>query len=156
MRYREIQKSKTVVALDIGTTKICVMVGRRNEYGSIEILGVGKVASEGVRRGVVANIDKTVRSIEEAVIQAEKSAGMEIIEVYAGIAGQHIKSLQHQGILTLADADKEIAKSDLQTLLDDMYRLALPPGDKILHILPQEYTVDDEEGILDPVGMCGH
>ena len=156
MRYRESQKSKTVVALDIGTTKICVMVGRRNEYGSIEILGVGKVASEGVRRGVVANIDKTVRSIEEAVIQAEKSAGMEIIEVYAGIAGQHIKSLQHQGILTLADADKEIAKSDLQTLLDDMYRLALPPGDKILHILPQEYTVDDEEGILDPVGMCGH
>ena len=153
MRYREIQKSKTVVALDIGTTKICVMVGRRNEYGSIEILGVGKVASEGVRRGVVANIDKTVRSIEEAVIQAEKSAGMEIIEVYAGIAGQHIKSLQHQGILTLADADKEIAKSDLQTLLDDMYRLALPPGD---NILPQEYTVDDEEGILDPVGMCGH
>ena len=156
MRYKEIQKSKTVVALDIGTTKICVMVGRRNEYGSIEILGVGKVASEGVRRGVVANIDKTVRSIEEAVIQAEKSAGMEILEVYAGIAGQHIKSLQHQGILTLADADKEIAKSDLRTLLDDMYRLALPPGDKILHILPQEYTVDDEEGILDPVGMCGH
>jgi len=156
MKYREIQKSKTVVALDIGTTKICVMVGRRNEFGSIEILGVGKVASEGVRRGVVANIDKTVRSIEEAVIQAEKSAGMEILEVYAGIAGQHIKSLQHQGILTLADADKEITKSDLQTLLDDMYRLALPPGDKILHILPQEYTVDDEEGILDPVGMCGH
>lgn len=156
MRYKEGQKSKTVVALDIGTTKICVMVGRRNDYGSIEILGVGKVASEGVRRGVVANIDKTVRSIEEAVIQAEKSAGVEIMDVYVGIAGQHIKSLQHQGILTLADADKEITKSDLKTLLDDMYRLALPPGDKILHILPQEYTVDDEEGILDPVGMCGH
>lgn len=156
MRYKESQKSKTVVALDIGTTKICVMVGRRNEYGSIEILGVGKVASEGVRRGVVANIDKTVRAIEEAVIQAEKSAGAEIIDVYVGIAGQHIKSLQHQGILTLADADKEIARTDLKTLLDDMYRLALPPGEKILHILPQEYTVDDEEGILDPVGMCGH
>lgn len=156
MRYKEGQKSKTVVALDIGTTKICVMVGRRNDYGSIEILGVGKVASEGVRRGVVANIDKTVRSIEEAVIQAEKSAGVEIIDLYVGIAGQHIKSLQHQGILTLADADKEISRSDLKTLLDDMYRLALPPGDKILHILPQEYTVDDEEGILDPVGMCGH
>src|SRR5678815_6039041 len=78
------------------------------------------------------------------------------MEVYAGIAGQHIKSLQHQGILTLADADKEIAKSDLKTLLDDMYRLALPPGDKILHILPQEYTVDDEEGILDPVGTVSY
>ena len=156
MRDREIQKSKTVVALDIGTSKICVMVGRRNDYGSIEILGVGKVASEGVRRGVVANIDKTVRAIEEAVIQAEKSSGTEIIDVFAGIAGQHIKSLVHQGILTLADADKEIDKSDLQTLLDDMYKLALPPGAKILHILPQEYTVDDEEGILDPVGMCGH
>lgn len=145
-----------VVALDIGTTKICALVGRKNELGRIEVLGMGKVVSEGVRRGVVANIDKTVSAISDAVDAAEKMANVEIHNVHVGIAGQHIKSLQHQGILTLSDADKEISREDIQLLLDDMHKLALPPGDKILHIIPQEYTVDDEEGIVDPVGMCGH
>ena len=145
-----------VVALDIGTTKICALVGRKNELGRIEVMGVGKVISEGVRRGVVANIDKTVSAISDAVDAAEKMANVEIHEVHVGIAGQHIKSLQHQGILTLSDADKEISNEDIRLLLDDMHKLALPPGDKILHIIPQEYTVDDEEGIVDPVGMCGH
>jgi len=145
-----------VVALDIGTTKICAIVGRRNELGRIEVMGIGKVASDGVRRGVVANIDKTVRAITDAVDAAEKMANCEIRDVHVGIAGQHIKSLQHQGILTLSDAEKEISESDIELLLEDMHKLALPPGDKILHIIPQEYTVDSEEGIIDPVGMCGH
>jgi cell division protein FtsA len=145
-----------VVALDIGTTKICVIVGRKNEMGRIEIAGWGRVPSEGVRRGVVANIDRTVEGISNAVDAAEKMANIEIRNVQVGIAGQHIKSLQHQGILTLADADKEINPADIQLLMEDMHKLALPPGDKILHIIPQEYAVDDEEGIVDPVGMCGH
>ena len=145
-----------VVALDIGTTKICAVVGRRNELGHIEVMGVGKVPSDGVRRGVVANIDKTVSAISDAVDAAEKQANCEIRDVHVGIAGQHIKSLQHQGILTLSDAEKEISETDIKFLIEDMHKLALPPGDKILHIIPQEYTVDNEEGIVDPVGMCGH
>ena len=145
-----------IVALDIGTTKICAVVGRRNELGRIEVMGVGKVPSHGVRRGVVANIDKTVRAIIDAVDAAEKMANCEIRDVHVGIAGQHIKSLQHQGILTLSDAEKEISEADIEVLIEDMHKLALPPGDKILHIIPQEYRVDSEEGIIDPVGMCGH
>ena len=145
-----------VVALDIGTTKICAIVGRKNELGRIEVMGYGKVASEGVRRGVVANIDKTVKAISDAVDNAEKMANIEISDVFVGIAGQHIKSLQHQGILTLADADKEITNEDTTLLMEDMHKLALPPGDTILHIIPQEFKVDDEEGIVDPIGMCGH
>ena len=156
MKYSNRRNQNLVVALDIGTTKICALVGRKNELGRIEVIGVGKVLSEGVRRGVVANIDKTVSAISDAVDAAEKMANVEIHDVHVGIAGQHIKSLQHQGILTLSDADKEITSGDIQLLIDDMHKLALPPGDKILHIIPQEYTVDDEEGIIDPVGMCGH
>lgn len=156
MKYRNYSASDVVAALDIGTTKICVIVGRRTELGGVEVLGVGKVSSEGVRRGVVTNIDKTVKAIEEAVIQAEKMSGFDIMEVQVGIAGQHIKSLQHQGILTLSDADKEICQADIDLLMEDMHKLALPPGDKILHIIPQEYIVDEEEGIIDPIGMCGH
>jgi cell division protein FtsA len=156
MKYNFTNTSDTIVALDIGTTKICAIVGKRNELGRIEVMGVGKVASEGVLRGVVANIDKTVRAISDAIDAAEKMSGLEISDVQVGIAGQHIKSLQHQGILTLSDADKEICKADIDLLLQDMHKLALPPGDKILHVIPQEYTVDEEEGIIEPVGMCGH
>ena len=149
-------RAETVVALDIGTTKICALVGRRNDLGRFQVLGIGKVSSEGVRRGVVTNIDKTVKAISDAVDAAEKMSGNEIRKVHVGIAGQHIKSLQHQGILTLSDADKEISQSDIDLLMDDMHKLALPPGDKILHIIPQEYIVDAEEGITEPIGMCGH
>lgn len=156
MRDSRRNQRKIIIALDIGTTKICALVGSKNELGRIEVLGIGKVVSEGVRRGVVANIDKTVSAISDAVDAAEKMSNTEIHDVHVGIAGQHIKSLQHQGILTLSDADKEISTQDIELLINDMHKLALPPGDKILHIIPQEYTVDDEEGIIDPVGMCGH
>lgn len=144
------------VALDIGTTKVCAVVGRMDGLGRVEVLGVGKVSSEGVLRGVVANIDKTVKAITEAVALAEKQSGQEITKVHVGIAGQHIKSLQHRGILTRDDAHSEITQKDIDTLTRDMYKLALPAGDKILHILPQEYIVDNEEGIVDPIGMSGN
>ncbi len=150
-----LKKSDPVVALDIGTTKVCVLVGRRNEYGKIEVMGVGKVESEGVLRGIVSNIDKTVKAISDAIDMAERNSNLEISGVHAGIAGQHIKSLQHRGILTRDSAHNEISEDDIQKLINDMYKLVLPPGDKILHVIPQEFTVDHEQGITDPIGMSG-
>lgn len=144
-----------VVALDIGTTKVCAIAGRKNEHGKLEILGVGKVDSVGVMRGVVTNIEKTVNAIYEAVSAAERMAKEKFTHVHVGIAGQHIKSLQHRGILTRDNDHTEISQKDIQRLMNDMHKLVLPPGDKILHVIPQEYTVDNEQGITDPIGMSG-
>jgi cell division protein FtsA len=144
-----------VVALDIGTTKVCCIAGRKNEYGKIEILGVGKVESAGVLRGVVSNIEKTVKAISDAVQEAERKAGTSIKVVNVGIAGQHIKSLQHRGILMRDSMHDEISQKDITRLINDMHKLVLPPGDKIIHVIPQEYIVDNEQGIIDPIGMSG-
>lgn len=148
-------RQDVAIALDIGTTKVCAIAGRRNQYGKLEVLGFGKVASEGVLRGVVSNIEKTVNAISEAVASAQRSAGMDFRVVHVGIAGQHIKSLQHRGILTRDNDHTEIGQRDIDRLISDMYKLVLPPGDKILHVIPQEYTVDNEQGITDPIGMSG-
>ena len=147
--------SDIVVAVDIGTTKVCALAGRKNQYGKIEILGIGKVKSEGVNRGVVSNIDKTVKAIKEAVEIAERSANCRFKKVHVGIAGQHIKSIHHHGILMREEGLEEISDADVEKLITDMHRLVLPPGDKILHVIPQEFTVDDEQDIIDPVGMSG-
>lgn len=149
------KKPELVVALDIGTTKVVAIAGMRNDLGQIEVLGYGKVRSEGVLRGVVANIDKTVRAISDAVDMAEKRAKYEFQVVHVGIAGQHIKSLHHRGILTRDDAQAEIRKDEIEKMISEMYKLALPPGDQILHVIPQEFMVDEEEGIKDPIGMSG-
>ncbi|GGG35044.1 cell division protein FtsA [Hymenobacter glacieicola] len=149
------QHDKIVVGLDIGTTKICALVGRKNEFGKLEILGMGKAVSEGVVRGIVSNIDKTVDAIKKAIRQAEEQSGINIGVVNVGIAGQHIKSLQHNGSITRASADNEITLDDVNRLTNDMYRLVTPPGSEIIHVMPQDYKVDYEEGILDPVGMSG-
>ncbi|MCB0692840.1 MAG: cell division protein FtsA [Lewinellaceae bacterium] len=143
------------VALDIGTTKVCVLIGRRNEHGKLEVLGFGKVESNGVLRGVVSNIEKTVQAINEAIRKAERMAGFSVRHVNVGIAGQHIKSIQHRGILTRDNSQEEINDSDIDRLIMDMHKLQLPPGEKIIHIIPQEYTVDNEQGIIDPRGMSG-
>lgn len=148
-------KSDIVVALDIGTTKVCALVGRKDEHGKLEVLGFGKVDSEGVLRGVVSNIEKTVNAISEATDVAKRHSGIDFKIVHVGIAGQHIKSLQHRGILTRDNDHLEISRRDIDKLISDMYKLVLPPGDKILHVIPQEYTVDNEQGILDPIGMSG-
>lgn len=147
--------SDVVVALDIGTTKVCVIAGRKNEHGKLEILGVGNVQSEGVLRGVVSNIEKTVKAIAEATNSVKRSSGIDFNVVHVGIAGQHIKSMQHRGILTRDNDHTEINRRDIEKLVGDMYKLVLPPGDKILHVIPQEYTVDSEQGITDPIGMSG-
>ncbi|QCR22900.1 cell division protein FtsA [Pontibacter sp. SGAir0037] len=149
------QNDKIVVGLDIGTTKVCALVGRRNEYGKLEILGMGKATSEGVVRGIVSNIDKTVDAIKKAIRQAEEQSEINIGVVNVGIAGQHIKSLQHNGSITRQVTDNEITVDDVNRLTNDMYRLVTPPGSEIIHVMPQEYKVDYEEGIVDPVGMTG-
>lgn len=147
---------KIVVGLDIGTTKVCAIVGRLNEFGKVDILGVGKVPSMGgVTRGVVSNIDKTVNAINESIKLASERSNVEIRNVHVGIAGAHINSLQHRGMIIRNDAEQEIKDDDLLKLEQDMYKLSVNPGDKIIHVLPQDYTVDDEPGILDPVGMAG-
>ncbi len=149
------QTPEVVVALDIGTTKVCCLAARRDSHGKLEILGAGKVESTGVLRGVVSNIEKTVKAIREAVDICERQAGMKFHTVYVGIAGQHIKSLQHRGILTRENDHTEISRRDIDRLVNDMFKLVLPPGDKIIHVFPQEFTVDNEQGISDPIGMCG-
>ncbi|MFD2245652.1 cell division protein FtsA [Pontibacter ruber] len=149
------QNDKIVVGLDIGTTKVCALVGRKNEFGKLEILGMGKAISEGVVRGIVSNIDKTVEAIRKAIRQAEEQSGINIGVVNVGIAGQHIKSLQHNGSITRQVTDHEITVDDVNRLTNDMYRLVTPPGSEIIHVMPQEYKVDYEEGIVDPVGMSG-
>lgn len=146
---------RIVVGLDIGTTKVCAIVGKRNEFGKINILGFGKAESDGVSRGVVVNIDKTVEAIRKAIMEAEKQSGVDINVVYVGIAGEHIRSMQHKGIITLSDPDMEISAGDVKRLHDEMFKIATPPGMEILHVLPQEYTVDNQVGIKDPVGMSG-
>ena len=147
--------SEIVVALDIGTTKICALAARQDQNGKIEILGAGKVESVGVLRGVVSNIEKTVKGISDAIAQTEKSANIEIGVVNVGIAGQHIKSMQHRGLLTRQTNHDEISQEDIDQLINDMHKLVLPPGDKIIHVIPQEYIVDNEQGIIDPIGMSG-
>lgn len=149
------ENSGIIVGLDIGTTKICAIVGQRNEFGKIEVLGLGKAESLGVMRGVVANIEKTVTSIKEAVAEAEAKAGVEIEDVHVGIAGQHIKSIQHRGMITRSSIQDEISQKDIDAIIDDMYRLAMPPGEEIIHVIPQEFIVDNEQGIKDPIGMSG-
>jgi cell division protein FtsA len=149
------EPSEIVVGLDIGTTKIVAIVGRRNEFGKIEILGMGKSESFGVARGVVQNIDQTVQSIQAAVAEAEAKSGVDIKVVNVGIAGQHIRSMQHRGIKTRASIDNEISQNDIDALIDDMYKLMMAPGEEIIHVLPQEYIIDNEAGIKNPIGMSG-
>ncbi|RMG19711.1 MAG: cell division protein FtsA [Bacteroidetes bacterium] len=146
---------KIVVGLDIGTTKICAIVGKRNEFGKINILGLGKAHSDGVSRGVVVNIEKTVQAIREAISEAEKQSGIKIEVVHVGIAGEHVRSMQHKGIITLNNPDFEIRQDDVYRLHEDMFKIATQPGTEIIHVLPQEYTVDSQTGIVDPVGMSG-
>ncbi|MDE0979198.1 MAG: cell division protein FtsA [Flavobacteriales bacterium] len=152
---QQAHNDELVVGLDIGTTKIACFVGRRNDHGKIEILGYGKSDSVGVSRGVVANIERTVESIRKAIDEAERTSGVAIEVVNVGIAGQHIKSQQTRGQRTRDDLESEISNEDIQALIQDMYKQVMQPGEEILHVLPQEYTVDNEQGIKEPVGMSG-
>jgi cell division protein FtsA len=149
------EDQKIVVGLDIGTTKICAVVGRKNEHGKLEIMGMGKADSDGVIRGIVTNIDKTISAIERAIDEASEKSGIDVGVVNVGIAGQHIRSSIHHHGINRSLENEEISVEDVARLTDEMYRIVIPPGSDIIHVMPQDYTVDAEAEIKDPVGMSG-
>ncbi|MCF6170869.1 MAG: cell division protein FtsA [Bacteroidales bacterium] len=150
------KEGEIIVGLDIGTTKIACIVGRKDKHGKIEILGHGKTESIGVKRGVVANIEHTVQSIKTAVALAEQKSEVEIKSVHVGIAGQHIRSLQHSGNIIRKNPEKEISAAEINQLTQSMYGLKMAHGEEIIDVIPQEYIVDNESGIRQPVGMLGN
>jgi len=143
------------VGLDIGTTKIVAMVGEKNQFDKVKILGVGKSQSLGVHRGVVNNITQTIQSIKIAVDEAQSKSGVEVKEVAVGIAGQHIRSLQHSDYITRENPDEVINENDIDKLIDQVYKLVMLPGEEIIHVLPQDFKVDGQSEIKEPIGMYG-
>ncbi len=148
-------KEEFVAAIDIGTTKIVAIVGKRKENGKIEILGISKTVSKGVKRGVVLNIEEAVNSIQKTVEDVQFTVGKQISEVYVGIAGQHIKSIKNRGYINRDSYDDEITKEDINALIQDMYKIPIDIGEEIIHVLPQNFIVDNETGVKNPVGMSG-
>lgn len=148
-------KDNIAVGLDIGTTKIVAMIGKKNEYGKLEILGVGKSKSLGVHRGVVNNITQTIQSIQQAVTEAENDSGYRINDVVVGIAGQHIRSIQHSDYISRPNAEEVIGDADIDALIGQVHKLAMLPGEEIIHVLPQEFKIDGQAEIKEPIGMYG-
>jgi len=144
-----------ITGLDIGTTKVCAVIGQMNDMGGIDIIGVGTAPSSGLRKGVVVNIDNTVKSINKAVEEAELMAGVEVESVYTGIAGGHIKGINSRGVIAISSKNREISKSDVDRVIDAARAISIPIDREVIHIIPQEYIVDDQDGIKDPVGMSG-
>lgn len=155
LKSKIMEQNDIAVGLDIGTTKIVAMIGRKNEYGKMEITGIGKAKSLGVHRGVVNNITQTIQSIQQAIQEAEADAGMKIGEVVVGIAGQHIRSLQHSDYITRQHADEVIDANDIDRLCNQVHKLVMLPGEEIIHVLPQEFKVDGQAEIKEPIGMYG-
>ena len=143
------------VGLDIGTTKIVAMIGSKNQFGKLETLGIGKSKSLGVHRGVVNNITQTIKSIQQAVQEAESLSNIKIGEVTVGIAGQHIRSLQHSDYITRSNAEQVINEEDIERLINQVHKLVMLPGEEIIHVLPQDYKVDGQAEIKEPIGMYG-
>jgi cell division protein FtsA len=150
------KEKEIIVGLDIGTTKIATIVGERADAGKINIMGVGLTETrDAVSRGVVVNINRTVDAIQHAVSEASRKSNVNIKVVHVGIAGQHIKCLHHRGQITRNNGEDEINQADLDRLIQDMHKVVLDPGEEIIHILPQDYIVDNERGIKDPIGISG-
>jgi cell division protein FtsA len=146
------KREELIVGLDLGTTKVCAVVGEVTTEG-MDIVGVGTYPSAGLRGGVVVNIDQTVNSIKKAVEEAELMAGCEISSVFAGVAGTHVQSQNSHGVIAIKS--REVTQSDVARVLDAAKTIALPFDRQILHVLPQQYIVDDQDGILHPIGMAG-
>ncbi|MBN2524049.1 MAG: cell division protein FtsA [Bacteroidales bacterium] len=149
------QKSNYVAAVDIGTTKIVSLIGKINENGKLDVIGMSKSISKGVKRGVVLNIEETVSAIHQTVEEAQKQAGVQFSDVFVGIAGQHIKSIKNRGYINLGTDRDEIIQNDIDALIADMYKIPIDLGEEIIHVLPQNYIVDNETGVKNPVGMSG-
>ncbi|GAA6133830.1 cell division protein FtsA [Oceaniserpentilla sp. 4NH20-0058] len=146
-------ENKLIVGLDIGTSKVVTIVGEVNSQGIIKVVGVGSHPSRGMKKGVVVNIESTVQSIQRAIEEAELMAGCQIHSVYAGIAGNHIRSMNSHGIVAIKD--REVEQMDIERVLDAAKAVAIPADQRILHVLPQEYVIDLQEGIKEPIGMAG-
>lgn len=149
------ENNRIAIGLDIGTTKIVAMIGRENEYGKIEVLGIGKAKSLGVKRGVVNNITQTIQSIQQAVEEAENVSGLKIDTVTVGIAGHHIRSIHHSDYITRQDAEEVIDDKDIDNLINQVHKLVMLPGEEIIHVLPQEFKVDSQADVSEPIGMYG-
>ncbi|MFM8473620.1 MAG: cell division protein FtsA, partial [Candidatus Kapaibacterium sp.] len=147
---------EVIVGLDIGTTKICVIVASPDRDGNtVDILGVGMAESSVLNRGVVVNIEKTVKCIQTAVERAEISSGVAIRDVVVGIAGDHIESFQTRNIVAISNTGSEITAADVRRLVEDAHNIAIPSDRRIIHIFPQDFVIDGQDGITDPVGMSG-
>lgn len=144
-----------VAAIDIGTTKIVSIIGRKNEKNKIDILGFSKAESSGVKRGTVINIEETVRAIQKTVDEVREQTGHPLAEVFVGIAGQHVKSIRNRGYINRDSYDQEITKADIQALVDDMFKIPIDVGEEIIHVLPQNFIVDNQHNIKNPVGIAG-
>jgi cell division protein FtsA len=149
------KKEQYVAAIDIGTTKIVAIVGTKNENDKIEILGLSKALSKGVKRGVVLNIEDTVNAIQTTVDDVQKRSGIVFSEVFVGIAGQHIKSMKNRGYITRDNYEDEIKKEEVFRLIEDMHKIHIDIGEEIIHVIPQNFIVDNETGVKSPIGMCG-
>src|SRR5204862_8315595 len=144
-----------VVGLDVGTTKIWALIGEPKPGGSLDIIGVGNAPSRGLRRGVVVNIDSTVEAIKQAVAEAEQMAGVEVAGVYAGIAGGHVRSLNSRGVTAVTGREREVSAADVERAIDAARAINVPQDREIIHVLPQTFVVDDQDGVREPVGMSG-
>ncbi|MFO7922769.1 MAG: cell division protein FtsA [Bacteroidales bacterium] len=149
------KKTNTVTAIDIGTTKIVSIVGRKNENNKLDILAFSKTESRGVKRGTVLNIEETVNAIKKTIDDVRQQTGNPVSEVFVGIAGQHVKSIRNRGYINRDSYDEEITRSDIHALVDDMFRIPIDVGEEIIHVLPQNFIVDNEHNIKNPVGMTG-
>jgi cell division protein FtsA len=149
----QVHENRMIVGLDIGTSKVVAIVGEVSPEGELEIVGIGSHRSTGLKKGVVVNIESTVQSIQRAIEEAELMAGCQIHSVYAGIAGSHIRSLNSHGIVAVKD--REVFEEDVERVIDAAQAMAIPADQKILHILPQEYLIDEQEGVKEPLGMSG-
>ena len=148
-------KNEYVAAIDIGTTKIVAIVGKRNSNKKLDIVGMSKTVSKGVKRGVVLNIEETVNAIQHVVAELQQKTGVKISDAFVGIAGQHIKSRKNRGYINRDSYDDEITKEDVQRLIDDAHKIPIEIGEEIIHVLPQNYIIDDETGVKNPVGILG-
>ncbi len=150
------EKPKVTAGLDIGTSKVCAIIATADEEaGNLSILGIGITESDGLNRGVVVNIEKTVNSIQKVIEQAEQQAGMKVDDVVVGIAGDHVESFQTKGIIGISNPNKEITNFDVDRVLEESRNIKIPSERRILHVMPQEFIIDGQDGITDPVGMSG-
>ena len=147
------EEKRMIVGLDIGTSKVVAVVGEIDSDGTIDIVGIGSHPSKGLKKGVVVNIESTVNAIQRAVEEAELMAGCQIHSVYVGIAGSHIRSMNSHGIVAIKD--REVERADIERVIDAAQAVAIPADQKILHVLPQEFVIDNQGGIKEPLGMSG-